>query len=361
VLAGFAGAGEFERFRRDGRTAEWRWDKPTLILIDYPASRVAALKEWMNELVDVELDGRPKLRLLLLERQAQRKFGWLPELVGRGENDESLAKIALLDPPEPIALSPLEGKTFRRDVFDALLRRANPKLRAPEIGADAEFDRALEQHKWAGDPLFLMMAGLVAAKVGVAQALSLSRADLAFSIADNELNRIGRLGAARGIDRDATPPGRFLRRMAGLTTLVQGASAETARALAEGEREALKSNVDLDAVVGALAEALPPLEPDKAIGPIQPDIVGEAALLAVFGEGGEGVAGGVGAAPRIAAAARTALAPASATLRSDRRSRSGSAAVSRLRVEPDHRGNRVLELHLTWPTRSPTFAPAVKS
>ena len=64
----------------------------------------------------------------------------------------------------------------------------------------------------------------------------------------------------------------------------------------------------------ALREALPALEPGEAIGAILPDIVGEAALLRVFGEDGEGVVGGVPAAPRLVAVAQTAVNAASATL-----------------------------------------------
>jgi len=51
-----------------------------------------------------------------------------------------------------------------------------------------------------GDPLYLMMAGLAAAGAGVRGALTLSRAELAMSVARNELDRIGRIGASRGVD-----------------------------------------------------------------------------------------------------------------------------------------------------------------
>ena len=310
--AGFVGAEDFEAFCAARRSERWAWKKDTLVVFDYAASLVTALNGWLKEIIDTRRTDRPKLRLLLLERQAQRQIGWLSELVGRGENDESLAKIALLDPPEPVALEPLDGLEFRREVFAAMLKRKG--LAAPQIGEDPIFERHLREHKWGGDPLFLMMAGLVAGEAGVAAALSLSRAELADKLAIRELDRIGRIGAARGIDRDATPRGRFLRRIAALATLVQGASAEAARALAVEEARAVHLSVDLEAVVGALGEALPASEAGKAIGPILPDIVGEAALLAVFGDGGEAVIGGVAAAPRIAAAARTSLKAASATL-----------------------------------------------
>jgi hypothetical protein len=308
--AGFVGASDFEDFWTARRTERWRWAKPTLVVLDYAAHHGAALKDWLRELTDTRLADLPKLRLLLLERQAQLQIGWLAELIGSGA--ESAIKRDWLDPPEPVELAPLEGIGFRRAVFAPLLRRTG--VDAPEIGADAEFERALGTRKWGGDPLFLMMAGLVAARAGVSAALSLSRADLADEMAKVELDRIGRLGAALGIDRAASPPGRFLRRMAALATLVQGGTAAEMRALAQAEREALGAAVDLDAVVQGLREALPPVEAGAAVGPILPDIVGEAALLRVFGDGGEGVMGGVDAELRILSAARGAVGAASATL-----------------------------------------------
>ena len=65
------------------------------------------------------------LRLLLLERLAQREIGWLAELIGRGKDDESVVKIGWLDPAKPVELEPLEGLDYRREVFATLLRRAD--------------------------------------------------------------------------------------------------------------------------------------------------------------------------------------------------------------------------------------------
>ena len=132
------------------------------------------------------------------------------------------AAIALLDPKEPVELPALDELEFRRQVFGALLKRANGALEAPANGADPEFDRLLADRKWAGDPLYLMMAGLASAKAGVRGALSLPRADLALSTARNELDRIGRIGAARGVDEKTQFPGAFVRHMAVIATLTQG-------------------------------------------------------------------------------------------------------------------------------------------
>ena len=84
-----------------------------------------------------------------------------------------------------------------------------------------------------------MMAGLVAAREGVQAALGLSRADLALSAGRNELERIGRIGAARGIDEKQAYPGAFVRHMAVLATLAQGLTLPEARELAARERDCL--------------------------------------------------------------------------------------------------------------------------
>jgi tetratricopeptide (TPR) repeat protein len=312
-LAGFATTKELDRFRGQDHVEQWRWDKPVLIIIDYAASRTEQIRDWLRELVDASLEDRPRLRLLLLERQTNRAFGWLPAIVGLGDNDNSLAAIALLDPLEPVELSQLDELGFRRTVLATLLTRANAALGAPTLGADPEFDRLLGDRKWAGDPLYLMMAGLAASKAGVRAALSLSRTDLALSMARNELDRIGKIGAARGVDERHAHPGAFVRHIAVMATLVQGLTHSEARALAAYERKALGSAASLDATIEALTDALPDLDANGGVAPILPDIVGEGAILAWLGPQG-GVGRGVDPQAMIANAARGALARVSSTL-----------------------------------------------
>ena len=141
-LAGFASAEELDRFRRQNGIEQWRWDKPVLVIVDYAASRAEQLREWLSELVDASLENRPKLRLLLLERQANRAIGWLASIVGLGDNDNSRAAIALLDPPEPVELSaarrtrvPARGL---RDLAQEIERRARCAARlAPTLNSIA--------------------------------------------------------------------------------------------------------------------------------------------------------------------------------------------------------------------------------
>ena len=229
-----------DRFRGQNGVEQWRWDKPVLIIVDYAASRAEQLREWLRELVDASLEDRPKLRLLLLERQANRAIGWLATIFGLGDNDDSRAAIALLDPKEPVELPALDELEFRRQVFAALLKRASGALEAPAQGADPEFDRLLADRKWAGDPLYLMMAGLAAAKAGVRGALTLRaptspcRSRATSSIASD--------GSARRVEsmRRHRFPGAFVRHMAAIATLTQGLTVAEARD-ARGEGDARRS------------------------------------------------------------------------------------------------------------------------
>ena len=157
-----------------------------------------------------------------------------------------------------------------------------------------------------------MMAGLAAAREGVQAALGLSRADLALSTGRKELDRIGRIGAARGVDQKQAYPGAFVRHIAVLVTLAQGLTLPEARELAASERDRLGSSAPLDAAIQALADALPASGGGAA--PILPDVVGEGAILAWFGAEGGLASTGLNPEASIANAARTALGKVSATL-----------------------------------------------
>jgi hypothetical protein len=101
--AGFVTGPELERFRQQQNLASWGWQRPTLIVIDYAASKTRALRHWLQELADYAGEPGGPLRLLLLERHADTNGGWWQEAFGRGGwTAEAVAR--LLDPPQPIAL-----------------------------------------------------------------------------------------------------------------------------------------------------------------------------------------------------------------------------------------------------------------
>jgi hypothetical protein len=313
-LAGFVESRELDRFRAQDNVEEWAWGKPVLVVVDYAASRVDQLRDWITELADAPA-GRPPLRMLLLERQAQRAIGWLDSVVGQGQHDRSRAAISLLDPPEPVEPAAIDDLPSRRQIFATLLTRKQADLTAPELGADAEFDCLLRDEKWAGDPLFLMIAGLVAGTDGVKNALALTRTDLATKIAQRELDRVGAIAAGAGIDAgNRRHPGSLAQHTAVLATLCQGLTPGDARTLIEEESKRLGSAADINATMAALRDGLPGTGDGPEIAPILPDIVGEAATLFWLGSGGVLPRLGIDPLASIHRAASTALRRTSQTL-----------------------------------------------
>ena len=306
-LAGFATTDEIDRFRRQHYIEQWRWDRDVLVIIDYAASRADQIRQWIKELGDVPFKERRKsFRLLLLERQVHREHGWFVQIFGHGTNDNSRASIALLDSRDVVNLQPLDKLEHKRKIFTVMLRRYD---RDTEL--NSEHDAIFNDSKWEGDPLYLMVAGAVAGKRGYSNALQLSHLQLIFSIAQDELDRIGKIGVGRGIDAIGHDyPGWFLRHMAVMTTLAQGLTLKEARSLAKNELTVVDFNATLELTIQALMDALPGEEGNK-LSSIQPDIIGEAAILLWFGVL---EAQGLSSEERIDAVARTKLSTVSETL-----------------------------------------------
>ena len=252
--------------------SELSWNRPTLVIVDYAASSAGALRKVLQKLACAPDDGHP-LRLLLLERFAERTSGWYQQLfdaswsTGTGE---------LFDPAEPIPLEAVQAAVLRRTILEdtvaavAELRKESPLI-VPAGGAVPDFDRLLEKPDWE-NPLVLMMAGLTAYSTGWIGALSLSRTDLALKVAERERTRIERIPpdnpAARGL----------LVHMAACATLTNGLTLEAARASSAEESAALQ--LDYPGGNGQLAaDLMTALHGDKGIAPILPDIVGEAFVL----------------------------------------------------------------------------------
>ena len=73
--AGFTTYMQFPEFVK--RAAEWQWNKSTLVVVDYAASYVRDLRTWFDLLVGLEDEQKQfKLRVLLLDRHAERDNGW---------------------------------------------------------------------------------------------------------------------------------------------------------------------------------------------------------------------------------------------------------------------------------------------
>ena len=75
-------------------------------------------------------------------------------------------------------------------------------LAPPTFGLNPDFDRRLADDRLENEPLFLMMAGIVAAERGAPAALALGRIELAKEMAGIERGRLARFGASRGLPPD---------------------------------------------------------------------------------------------------------------------------------------------------------------
>ncbi|MBW4093536.1 MAG: tetratricopeptide repeat protein [Proteobacteria bacterium] len=275
--AGFARADELRRFFDHRNLSDWRWNEKALIVVDYAAASATALRQWQAVLARHPPCAHP-LRLLLLERHADAETGWWAELArpggmsGRGPE-------SLLDPAGPIVLASLRAVEDRRALFAQAMAEAVRVLRPavvpvlPAPGTDAAFERRLADDTINNEPLFLLMAGLVALTTGAPAALSFSRIDLALRVAEAERDRLDRLATAAGID-----PVLF-RHLAACATLQGGCDTDAAVRMVEAERAAIgdRSSLRTDALVGYLGDALP-LPGSGDVDAVRPDLIGEAFL-----------------------------------------------------------------------------------
>ena len=268
--AGFVTDRELERFAAQENLAAWGWQDPTLIVVDYAAACAQQLGVWLAELADN--DSVPPLRLLLLERHADPDSGWWREAFGRGTG-EARAIQKLLDPAAPVPVPSLRDTEVRRSILAAILAEVGSDLRPPKRGVNPDFDGRLARVSWGGEPLFLQMAGVLAADIGFGHVLTLSRGELAFALADREVARIERIAKA-----NAMAP-TFVVHMAAYATLCQGLTRGEALPAIAAEKTALMraSAGDPPEVFTVLASALPG-EADS-IAPVLPDMIGEAVLL----------------------------------------------------------------------------------
>jgi tetratricopeptide (TPR) repeat protein len=277
--AGFLAEGELVRFHSLQNLAAWGWRRSTLIVVDYAASRARDLRAWLVELADHSgQEGKP-LRLLLLERHAETSGGWWREAFGYGGGDSEAVE-RLLDPASgPYVLPPLVGPRERRAVLSSILERIGSRVRPPELAAAPRFERQLAAMSWGGEPLFLLMAGLIADRADFGAVLALSATDLGLRIARHEIGRIEGLARSRKI------PEPFLAHLAAYVTLCQGLPRAEVEALVEQEKEALRysSAGDAPTIYEALAAALP--GEAGAVAPVLPDVVGEAVVLQALGGG----------------------------------------------------------------------------
>ena len=246
--SGFLTAEELVRFRGRQNLAAWNWNGPVLAVVDYAASCAGELHRWLKELashpiVDKPVECQRPLRLLLLERYATYGGDLWAAIFGRGYEAAVLEQ--LVEPAEPVALQPLGDVSQRRAILTQTLQQLGSSLTLPPEGTDRDFDRRLAALTCGGAPLFLMMAAATAAREGLANALVMSANDLAFGLAERELERVQKVMAAQGMAVGMEP---LIRHLTAVATLQQGLASEAA--LEAIDREAAELGYRLPIGVG---------------------------------------------------------------------------------------------------------------
>lgn len=273
--AGFAERDRLDVFRAAG--CETLRDEPCLVVVDYASAKLDALASWLRALSG-ETGPRPKLRILLLERVGGPGSAWWRRMFEQGGLDgEAVAE--LLAPKAPLTIEALSTKGERHNVFAAAFKAAT--------GADApapsdSLDHTLASISLGGEPLFIAMFGLVAARQGLEVASALTADKIARELAKGELRRIGKVWAAHpdlppGGDSGADRP--FDGHLAALATLSEGWSEADAHAAIAREATALHLALPggSEPVRAVLHGALPGAA--GGIGAVLPDILGEALAM----------------------------------------------------------------------------------
>nr|WP_315240452.1 tetratricopeptide repeat protein [uncultured Albidiferax sp.] len=266
---GFATGTEMERFFAGQNLSTWGWQNPTLVVVDYAAAKAQGLGRWLDELADRTVSTPHPLRVLLLERYADKDTGWWASVFGGGW--QALAKQALLDPAIPVPLHPLATPALRLALLQDMLAIARPDAPTALALDDPAFGQQLMQPSWGGDPLFLMLAAMAMASQGHS-ALTLGRTDLADRVAQGEIDRLTTLARAHSL----TPE--LVLHLAACATLAQGLTRAAFLPLAAAEQQATGwTQPDAPAALfKLLQQALPG---PQGIAPVIPDMVGEALLV----------------------------------------------------------------------------------
>jgi tetratricopeptide (TPR) repeat protein len=272
---GFLQGREMRRFASQQNLADWNWARPTLIVVDYAASLVEPLREWLRDLAQNSgrAGGKP-LRLLLLEREAAAGEGWLQLLLQGGYSEAGVPE--LFDPLEPRRLDRLDTAEKRRAVLAKMLEVAAPLVQCqppklPAAGENPRIDKQLENAVWE-DPLYLMMAALLSLRSELVEVLELAGTELAMRLVDHEIKRLTE--GATSIDAERLPV-----HLAAFTALGNGLTHEQALEVAEEESAALKLTYPGGAgeLVRRVHELLP--APDLGLAPVVPDVLAEALVI----------------------------------------------------------------------------------
>jgi hypothetical protein len=287
-IAGFAPSGELARFHATQNLVHWVLPTDALIVVDYAATSLPILKEWFSFLAPERnrKEGR-KLRILLLERHADAENGWWAEL-NRRESADRAGPPDLIGTDALFRLQPLEATHQRRALLAETMRLAAPLLdppgqvlEPPSPGTDKWFDTRLADDRIDNEPLYLMMAGVHAARHGAPAALALDRVQLAGETATIETARLEKFAIRRGF----ADKGQLLKHLAACVTLQNGCALTGLVELVDEEMKSvgLPASFSAQAVAEHLCDYLP-CKNDR-LEPVRPDLIGESFLVPIVNGG----------------------------------------------------------------------------
>jgi tetratricopeptide (TPR) repeat protein len=284
-LAGFLSPSELIPVVDTLATRHFVWKRPTLLVIDYAAQCHEAVGRWLDRLAGQELD--TKLRILLLDREAHEGFGWWRELTGSGLNT-ARERRDLFYTPRPSQLPDLSDLEERRALIKSALQgaralrsRPSDSPQIPGAEQDPDFDRALAQPQF-GNPLALVMAGVIALDRGPEAALALRHLEAARRLGRRELDRFATLAQSRRINGNA------MRHIIAFNELAHGIPISELRTSVADELTASQRSADLDSMLALLEQELPSgtgseeAASHPRLATIQPDLIGEAAIIEAF-------------------------------------------------------------------------------
>ena len=280
------GESTLQDFLSHGRLKDWRNNKSTLVVIDYAAVFGSRLKRWVQILHEQQGAWPAKLRLILIERQADFDSGWLKDVCGEG-----FAQAALYRELFSLMLPLDSGFTLadKSEIFSSLLEKLSEKSFSEN--EKKEFADKLEIKDWANEPLYLMMAALCCfnrthqssgdAGGSFGDVLDWGRSELVFEMVKREETRFKRIAKERDLDVS------LFNHLAACLTLMGGMDYGAFQDFLDSEPQA-SGHTDKPLLVQekkrwfeGLKLALPQTSGEqgqkpKALPPILPDIVGEA-------------------------------------------------------------------------------------
>jgi hypothetical protein len=270
--AGFLRAAELKRFVAQSNAGEWGWTGLTLAIVDYASQKAQSLRDWMEILQDYK-EHQPhsdaKLRILLLDRVASEQSGWWSNVIGPA-GTWSDRRIELCDPPTPITLQSITDEPSCLSIVqDYITAGINSHADARDV-----FERIRNSANAAqvvSNPLLLQVAAEASA-IGEAETVSYSEETLLGEVIDRELANMRKEWAQVGVPEYAASD---LIRLAGLVTLMQGATIDEILKILDAEPSFAKLVLFIDKkqILSFLGSVLNTDE-ELNLQPLEPDLVG---------------------------------------------------------------------------------------